>query len=526
MRVQRSLAAMVLCLMSFSIIANPSVNTLYTFNASGADGANPEAPLVQDAAGNLYGTAAEGGTSGEGTVFQLSPTGVLTTLHAFSARVDTGLQFPTNTDGGRPSALVLDASGILYGAASRGGTGATGTIFRISGGVFTTLHSFSPLSSTSLTNADGWGPNGLILASDGNLYGTTNVGGSYGSGTVFRISPAGDFAVLYSFSAQDLNLPQANADGANPGSLVYVAGADLYGVTTNGGVAGLGTVFRLTTGGVLTPLYAFGTCASCKGQNLDGAYPNGLLLARDGNLYGTTPATMFRMSPTGVFTSLYSFTSGDGSPTAALVEGADGVFFGTSLIRTTSSTGGAFIISIFSIKAAGTPTQLYSFPQNVASQTSPSLLPATSPGTFYGLYPPTGNNDGVVYALTLGAPLGSAAMPVFMPAAGTYPSGQIVTISEASAGTTIYYTTDGSTPTTAASQISTGGQIQLTTRTTLRAIAAGGGYDSSQGAAASYAISTPGSPSSGGGGGGGSFDGWGLFVLGLLATLRGLARIL
>jgi len=79
MRVQRSLAAMVLCLMSFSTIANPSVNTLYTFNASWADGANPEAPLVQNAAGNLYGTAAKGGTSGEGTVFQLSPTGQLTT---------------------------------------------------------------------------------------------------------------------------------------------------------------------------------------------------------------------------------------------------------------------------------------------------------------------------------------------------------------------------------------------------------------------------------------------------------------
>src|SRR5258708_36246531 len=101
-------------LMSFSTIANPSVNTLYTFSASLADGANPGTPLVQDAAGNLYGTAAEGGTSGEGTVFQLSPAGALTTLHAFSARVDTGLQFPTNADGGRPSALVLDASGTLY----------------------------------------------------------------------------------------------------------------------------------------------------------------------------------------------------------------------------------------------------------------------------------------------------------------------------------------------------------------------------------------------------------------------------
>jgi MYXO-CTERM domain-containing protein len=112
-------------------------------------------------------------------------------------------------------------------------------------------------------------------------------------------------------------------------------------------------------------------------------------------------------------------------------------------------------------------------------------------------------------------------MPVFMPAAGTYPSGQVVTMSEASAGTTIYYTTDGSTPTTG-SQISTG-QIQLTTSTTLRAIAAGGGYDSSEAAAASYEISIPGSHSSGGGGGG-SFGGWGLIVLGLLATRRGLAR--
>jgi uncharacterized repeat protein (TIGR03803 family) len=103
--VQRCLAAMGLSLMSCSTIANPTVNTLYTFSASWTDGANPDTPLIEDAAGNLYGTTTEGGTSGEGTVFQLSPAGALNTLHAFSPRVDTGLQFPTNTDGGKPYSL-------------------------------------------------------------------------------------------------------------------------------------------------------------------------------------------------------------------------------------------------------------------------------------------------------------------------------------------------------------------------------------------------------------------------------------
>jgi len=515
------LAAISLSAISCSILASPSVSTLYTFTQG-------PGTLVQDASGNLYGTtsialAGSSGT-GTGTVFQLSPTGTLTILHAFS------MGGPTNADGVQPSALLLDASGALYGAATYGGTNGNGTVFQISGGAFATLHSFAPSSNDPEINADGLSPNGLIRGVDGNLYGIAHLGGPYGNGTVFRISADGTFALIYSFSAGIPNsFPPTNADGAEPVTLVPAPGGDLYGVTSAGGPAGLGTVFRLTTAGVLTTMYGF------TGQS-DGSTPTGLTLARDGNFYGTTrgvdganAGTFFRITPAGVFTTLFWF-SGRGSPEAAPVEGPDGVFFGTSVRSgTTYSTPNGFdplplnYLSIFSINSAGSLSWLYTFPGAVGGQGNPSsLLPAvTDPtGTFYG-------GTGVsLYALTLSAPSqGPAAAPGFDRAGGTYTlsqtEGLAVTLTDTSVGTDIYYTTDGSTPTTASTVYS--GPIQLTAAsTTLRAIAAGGPYQTSPVATATYEI--VGGPLGNGSGGGGSFDDWGVVVLGSLAALRGLSR--
>jgi uncharacterized repeat protein (TIGR03803 family) len=324
-----------------SAFADAALSTLYQFQPLvplgtqvNADGAGVAA-LIEDSAGNLYGVTTEGGSSGSGTVFRVSPSGSLTTLYTFGALAD----------GARPESLVRDASGNLYGTTWTGGSNGTGTVFKISAGVFSVLHEFGPLG----VNADGADAGALILGQDGNLYGVTMWGGTANTGTLFRISPDGDFAVIYAFAGMDPD-SKVNADGALPASILQAADGTLYGSTSEGGPNGTGTVFRLTPGGSLTTLHAFGPCALCFDlgtttggtsayTNADGAEVNGVMLASDGNLYGTTSfggatgnGTVFRVSPTGTFTSLHQFAGGsDGAnPVATPVEGADGVLLGTS----------------------------------------------------------------------------------------------------------------------------------------------------------------------------------------------------
>jgi len=532
LRVRECLAAILLCAITYPGLAGTSLSTLYTFDpvplggTTNVDGVAPQAPLVQDAAGNLYGTNTQGGPSGTGTVFQLSPSGTFTVVHAFSARTSAA---PVNADGSWPSALIIDASGNLYGTASYGGSGDSGTIFRLSGGVFTTLHSFDATSATTGSNTEGWAPNGLLLSADGNLYGIAAVGGPTGNGTVFRMAPDGSaFSVLYAFSAVAPNGLLTNADGANPAVLVQLPGGDLCGITTNGGPNAMGTVFRLTTAGAFTTLYAFTGKA-------DGRYPTGLLLARDGNLYGTAQTTFFRITPTGAFTTLFTFTPGDGTPTASLVEGADGVFFGTTLlIANYGPANYSSPLSFFSIDALGNLSRLYLFAGNSMAEpiNYPSLVASRSDptGTFYGVLTSGAiTQPGGIYTLALTAPsLGAAPAPVFSPAPGVYPVGivyQTVYISDTAPGVYFYYTTDGSTPTTASTLYQGDGSIQLSASATLRAIAVGGSYGASPVASATYTITASGgSPPPSRSPSGGGFDWWTLILLALLGA-RSLRQV-
>jgi uncharacterized repeat protein (TIGR03803 family) len=285
----------------------------------------------------------------------------LTTLHSFGSR------YPfVGADGEAPQAALVQAGdGNLYGTTSIGGANSTGTVFRISpsgvSGVFATLYSFSVDNQGK--NPDGANPYaGLVQASDGNLYGTTYNGGANGAGTVFRISPSGAFSTLYNFCGQ-----ASCADGVNPeAGLVQAGDGYLYGTTSGGGGANYsGTVFRISPSGVFTTLYSFCAKANCA----DGANPRaGLVRASDGNLYGTTyfggangAGTVFRISPAGVFTTLHSFCAqancADGAnPRAGLVQASDGNLYGMTIHGGSSGLG-----TIFRLSLTGAFTTLYSF---------------------------------------------------------------------------------------------------------------------------------------------------------------------
>lgn len=206
----------------FAMDAAGNITTLHEF--SGLEGAFPEAALIQPTDGLLYGTTAAGGTANQGTVYRITPEGVLTTLHSFAG-----------PDGARPTAALFEASdGYLYGTTQYGGKFNFGTVFRIdSAGNLTTVHSF--------TRSDGDGAyptSSLIESSDGELYGTTSLGGTRHFGAIYKIDGGGNVTTLYSFW---------NIDG----SQVYaplIKGPDgrFYGTTAAGGTNNKGTILRLT----------------------------------------------------------------------------------------------------------------------------------------------------------------------------------------------------------------------------------------------------------------------------------------
>jgi len=262
----------------FKITPNGILTTLYSFcsQANCTDGGSPTAGLVQATNGDLYGTTAGGGNLvGAGTVFRITPSGALTTLYTFCA------QYRCPDGEGPAGALVQATNGDLYGTTFGGGANGVGTVFKITpSGTLTTLHNFAGYPM------DGANPGaGLVQATNGDLYGTTYAGGAnpgpygLGGGTIFTITPSGALTTLYSFCAQS-----ACTDGANPGAgLVQATDGDLYG-TNAGGVYNAGTVFKITSSGTLTTLYSLCSQSACT----DGSSPNVLVQATNGNLYGTT----------------------------------------------------------------------------------------------------------------------------------------------------------------------------------------------------------------------------------------------
>jgi uncharacterized repeat protein (TIGR03803 family) len=326
-----------------------------------ADGANPyNAGMVLDRKGNLYGTTYIGGSyngcgyGGCGVVFKLTPEGKYTVFYSFCAEGDYNC-----TDGALPDAgLVLDQEGNLYGTTYGGGGyhpdcpfGRCGVVFKLTpDGKETVLYSFCEQTRC----ADGMLPNGLTIDRKGNLYGTTISGGANDGGVVFKLTPEGKETVLHSFCAQ-----QGCADGYAPvAGLVIDQNGNLYGTTELGGSSagrcgggdGCGVVFKVTPKGNETVLYRFCPLGP---PCVDGQFPMAdLIFDQNGNLYGTTfyggaygqesygcdysgCGTVFKLTPKGKETVLYNFCAETGcadgtNPNAGLISDKQGNLYGTT----------------------------------------------------------------------------------------------------------------------------------------------------------------------------------------------------
>ena len=387
------------CVASALVGPAQTLTTLASFNH--ANGAGPAfGSLVQGIDGNFYGTTDGGGANGDGTIFRITPAGVLTTLYSFCNLANC-------TDGRNPFAGLIQASdGNFYGTTYTGGlsvcpdgAASCGTVFRITpGGAFTTLYSFCAQTNC----ADGANPYaGLIQGSDGNFYGATTEGGANDAGTVFKLTPKGTLTTLFSFFCD-------HCTGGGPAaSLIQATDGNFYGTTEGccSNLQGYGTVFRITPGGLEGDLYDF-----IGGK--DGADPRTLVQGTDGFIYGTTAAggvnnggTFFRVTPSGNKTTLYNFCfqtncAAGGNPIVA-IQGPDGNFYGTTAINGLHGGG-----TVFKITARGVLTTLYSFcaQTNCTDGADPvGGLTLGTDGNFYGTTSSGGtSNDGTVFKLAFG----------------------------------------------------------------------------------------------------------------------------
>jgi uncharacterized repeat protein (TIGR03803 family) len=370
-RTQMKFASLLFCLLTAISLSAQTFSTVATFD--GSDGYGPQGPLVQGFDGSLYGVANSGGGSidcqmpGCGTVFKMSAEGTLTLVHSFNG-----------VHGSFPSAgLVLATDGDLFGTTAGGQkTTSSGSVFAVTPpGTLFTLAGF-----TGANGAVPYGP--VVLATNGNFYGTTNRG--YQVGTIFEITPTGVLTTLHRFQGTDGSYPYAGLVLANDGNL--------YGTTTQGGAHSGGTVFKITPGGTFSTIYNFCAKTNCA----DGSGPYGTLVqATDGYLYGTTTygganttgcngnscGTVFKISLNGALTTLHSFCSeagcADGSqPDVGLLQATDGKFYATA------HSGGAHGYgTIFQITSAGVLTTLHDF--DTPDGVYPALMQATN-GTLYG----------------------------------------------------------------------------------------------------------------------------------------------
>jgi uncharacterized repeat protein (TIGR03803 family) len=369
------------------------LSTLTSF--IGSNGASPEAGLVMDSSGNLYGTTYKGGASNTGTVFQLAPgSGTPTTLVSFNS-----------TTGDYPLAgLIMDGSGNLYGTTGVGGPGGLGTLFEVAPGS-STLATLAAFSGSN--GAPGAGPNAVILDGGGNLYGTTSdIGLGYPTPTVFVLAHGSSTITTLAEVGFYYN---GGFNGETPNGVIMDSSGNLYG-TAQDGFGGEGAVFELAQGSS-----AITTLAVFNGPN--GAYPHaGLIMDSSGNLYGTTEqggaygdGIVFKL-PHGSSTiiTLASFNGTNGaSPDAALLMDGSGNLYGTTAQGGAFSDGTVFEL----VQGRGTISTLASF--NGADGSDPVAgLIMDSSGNLYGTTKQGGaSSDGTVFELVNGIALTPTSLP-------------------------------------------------------------------------------------------------------------------
>jgi uncharacterized repeat protein (TIGR03803 family) len=345
-----------------------SFTNLHSFTAfasgTNSDGADPRASLLISGT-NLYGTAYEGGSSDCGTVFRVNTDGTdFTNLHSFP--LVSGPYPPTNSDGAFPLAGLVLSGSTLYGTAADGGTNGCGTVFAINtdGTRFTNLYTFTASSGSPATNRDGVHPSGTLILAGNILYGTAYQGGTNGSGTVFALNANGTvFTNLYTFAATH-GYPYTNNDGDFPYGGLILSGDTLYGTAENGGSSGNGTVFAVNTNGTgFTNLYNFTANPGPNYTNTDGVNPEAGLILSGKTLYGTAPAggnseygTVFALNTDGTgFMNLYNFTAED-SITGTNRDGADPsgglISSGKTLYGTASHGGNSSNGTVFGLSLA------------------------------------------------------------------------------------------------------------------------------------------------------------------------------
>lgn len=359
-------------------------NFTVLYNFSGPpNGEYPYAGVVRDEAGNLYGTTSQGGTGncyqGCGLVFKIDQAGKETVLHSFTGGSDGGYPYP---------GLIQDSAGNLYGTTFSGGSTDSGIVFKLTRhGKETVLHNF--------IGPEGCQPMaGLLRDSDGNFYGTTNACGAYTWGTVFKMSKTGEVTALHSFSGPD---------GASPywSSVVMDEEGNLYGTTNQGGPYNWGAVFKLSKSGKITVLHTFA------GGTQDGCYPTGTpTLDSHGSLYGTASCgadnvgVIWRVGSKGKETIVHNFAGGssDGEnpgPDASMIRDSEGNLYGLTTGGGTSNNG-----VVYTLNTKGEVTVLYSFPASGGQGYFGDLLREPN-GTLYGTTNAGGSNEyGTVWKLT------------------------------------------------------------------------------------------------------------------------------
>lgn len=334
----------------FEVLPGGVITNLYTFSG-GTNSAHPISPLLLGNDGYLYGEMLGGGSvaGSLGYVFQMSQAGVLTNFANFD-----GLTTGESPSGG----LIQGQDGYFYGTCEQsGGDGANfnGCVFRLAAdGTVSNLFAFAGTTNGSLPLG------GVVQGTDGVLYGTTSQGGTNGNyGTIFKLTTNGVFTSLFSFN---------KTNGATPyAKLAVGADGNLYGTTEGGGTnaynGSYGTIFRITPAGQFTSLLSFD-------GNVGGNPYGGLVCGTNGVLYGTTDGggsgyggTIYQITTNGIFTTLYSFNYDDSYnytagqyPEDSLIQGTDGNFYGTT------TSGGDFNLGTvfgFSLTPAGTAVPVF-----------------------------------------------------------------------------------------------------------------------------------------------------------------------